>query len=96
MHMLQHTKHQNKVQTNYPHARSFKSTYSQVQDDVGVLGSRGPCLLKAISAIVAATRLSIPLLTIESIALVSATSVQQTGPGCVAGLSTAQALFAAR
>ena len=68
---------------------------SRVQDDVGVLGSQGPCSLQAISALVAATRLSIPLLTMGLIALVSATSVQQTGSGCV-GLSTAHALFAAR
>ena len=69
--------------------------FSRVQDDVGVLGSQRPCLLHAISALVAVTRLSIPLLRMGSIALVSATSVQQTGPGCV-GLSAAQALFAAR
>ena len=42
--------------------------YSRLQDDVGVLGSQDPRLLRAISALVAATRPSIPLLSIGSIA----------------------------
>ena len=33
--------------------------YSRMQDDVRVLGSQGPCLLHAISALLAATRLPI-------------------------------------
>ena len=41
--------------------------YSRVQDVVGVLGSQGPRLQHAISSLVAATRLSIPLLSIGSI-----------------------------